>query len=458
MATVRTLVTLLLRRRHSLLLTLLALALATPAVTLAHPADVYLQAAYLTIAPDEIVVELDLTPGVLVAPQILPLLDTDGDQAISDAEGRAYAATVLPSLALQLDGRPLTLTVTNVDTPTYLAVQSGYGAVRVFTSAALEAGLTGAHTLSFTNGHAPAGASYQVNTFVARGADIALGAQRRDSLQQSVTVEYTIGGAAGAAGAASAPQQTTQDQLLGSLYTPTSAPPVLALALALALALGGLHALTPGHGKTLVAAYLVGSRGTVRHAVLLGAVVTITHTASVIAIGLLTLFASQSIVPSALTPALEVASGLLVVIVGARLVWQRWIDLRRRRGHAHTHDHGDGHVHAHLPPEGRVTAGGLLAMGVSGGIAPCPEALGILVIAIGLNRVAFGLGLIVAFSLGLAAVLIAIGVLLVRARPLVERMSGIGGGWRTAIPLASAAIVTALGIGITVSGLASYLG
>src|SRR5436190_20304468 len=97
-------------------------------------------------------------------------------------------------------------------------------------------------------------------------------------------------------------------------------------------------------------------------------------------------------------------------------------------------------------------------MGISGGLLPCPEALGIMVIAIGLNRILLGMGLIVSFSFGLAAVLIIIGILLVRSRSLVERFGGINGRWTGALPLISAVIVTALGVGITLSGLATYLG
>jgi ABC-type nickel/cobalt efflux system permease component RcnA len=97
-------------------------------------------------------------------------------------------------------------------------------------------------------------------------------------------------------------------------------------------------------------------------------------------------------------------------------------------------------------------------MGVSGGLVPCPEALGIMVIAIGLNRVLLGLGLIVSFSFGLAAVLIVIGILLVRSRSLIERFGGISSRFAHVLPLCSAMIVTVLGIGITLSGLVTYLG
>src|SRR3712207_9133421 len=107
--------------------------------------------------------------------------------------------------------------------------------------------------------------------------------------------------------------------------------------------LGGLHALTPGHGKTLLASYLVGSRGTVRHAVFLGGTVTFAHTASVIATGLLALLAGHLIVPDLLVPTLELGSGLLVVLLGARLIRLRWRSLRL--GHDHGHEHGHGHAH-----------------------------------------------------------------------------------------------------------------
>jgi nickel/cobalt transporter (NicO) family protein len=322
---------------------------------------------------------------------------------------------------------------------------------------------------------------------------ITLGKQNRDSIQQRLTMDYVIGSAALATSVpatvvpaatiasntsvattqpasvatpielpAGAPEQARQ--LLGYLYAPTRSPWVLLLALGLAGVLGGLHALTPGHGKTLVAAYLVGSRGTVRNAVTLGAIVTFTHTASVIAIGLLALFASQFVVPNVLVPILEVLSGLLVVFLGVRLVWQRWIAFHNSRhsdhevgakhhhdhahDHSHPHDHGDGHSHTHLPPAEGIKLSNLVAMGVSGGLVPCPEALGIMVIAIGLNRI----------LLGLAAVLIILGILLVRSRALVERVGGIGSRWSSALPLASAVLVTILDVGMTLSGLATYLG
>jgi len=457
----------------------LLFALMAPRAAQAHALDIYLQATYITVAPAEIVVELDLTPGVLVAPEVLSQLDADGDKQITEAEGLAYANTVLSNVVLQVDGQPLALTVTNVDMPGYLTIQAGYGTIRVFTTAPMASGISGTHQIAYAN-NTPVGAAYQVNAFVNREAAVDLGTQNRDSIQQTMTVDFAVGeGATVAAEDQSAEEVVQADasgrerRLLWYLETPSLSAWQLLLAFGIAAGLGGLHVLTPGHGKTLVAAYLVGSRGTVRHAALLGGIVTFTHTVSVIVIGLIALFASHFIVPSLLVPILQIVSGALVVAIGAKLVWQRWTAFRRRRhpnqtpplvlDHIHgdanatglVHDHGDGKLHAHLPPTGGLRPGGLVAMGIFGGLVPCPEALGIMIVAVGLNRILLGLGLIVSFSFGLAAVLIAIGILLVRSRSLVDRVGGLSGRLSTGLPLGSAFIVTILGIGFTLSGVTS---
>ena len=125
----------------------------------------------------------------------------------------------------------------------------------------------------------------------------------------------------------------------------------------------------------------------------------------------------------------------------------------------HSHHHAPGehdHDHHHDLPE-QVKLSDLLTLGISGGLVPCPEALGIMLIAIGLNRISFGLGLVVAFSLGLAAILIIIGVLLVRSKSLLDGLGHYGERWQTLLPLISAIIVTLLGMGIVARGLMSYL-
>ena len=219
---------------------------------------------------------------------------------------------------------------------------------------------------------------------------------------------------------------------------------VVALSLLVAFCLGGLHALSPGHGKTVVAAYLVGSRGTAKHALLLGAVVTASHTIGVFLLGIVTLALSRAIVPEKLYPAIQFLSGLTIVAIGGSLFVRRW----RRR----TADHGRGHSHAVAVPETAPTASALLALGVSGGILPCPSALVVLLSAIALHRVGFGLVLIVAFSAGLAAVLSAIGLLVVRAGRVLSRFEG-AGTWARRLPAFSALLIGLLGAAIALRAL-----
>jgi nickel/cobalt transporter (NicO) family protein len=222
---------------------------------------------------------------------------------------------------------------------------------------------------------------------------------------------------------------------------------VILASLAAALFWGAAHALSPGHGKTIVTAYLVGQRGTPRHAALLGLIVTITHTIGVFALGLVTLALSQFIVPDRLYPWLNLASGLLVVGIGASVFWTRW---RHRRAHTHGHHHHHHHEHAHAAagPDG-PSFRSLLAVGVSGGLLPCPSALVVLLAAISLHRVAFGLVLILAFSAGLALSITGIGLVAVLARRAFRRLSFDGPLIRL-LPAASALVILAAGLAMTV--------
>ena len=220
-------------------------------------------------------------------------------------------------------------------------------------------------------------------------------------------------------------------------------PALVLFSLAIAFALGGLHALSPGHGKTVVAAYLVGARGTARHALLLGGVVTASHTAGVFALGLVTLALSRAILPENLYPPIELLSG--VAILGTGLAMFR---RRLRSGRAAPH----GHSHAVEVPEGAPTAAALLALGVSGGILPCPSALVVLLSAIALHRIGFGLLLIVGFSAGLASVLSGIGVLVVRAGAILGRFES-AGRWARRLPAFSALLVGILGAALAARAL-----
>jgi len=210
---------------------------------------------------------------------------------------------------------------------------------------------------------------------------------------------------------------------------------VILASLAAALFWGAAHALSPGHGKTIITAYLVGKRGTPRHAALLGLIVTVTHTIGVFALGLVTLLLSRFVVPEELYPWLNLVSGLLVVGIGLSVLRTR---LRR-----HRHDH---HHHHH---EHDLSRRSLLAVGVSGGLLPCPSALVVLLAAISLHRVGFGLLLIVAFSAGLALTITGIGLVAVVARTAFGRVK-LDGRLVALLPAVSALVIVAAGIGMTV--------
>lgn len=314
-------------------------------------------------------------------------------------------------------------------------------------------------------------------------------------------------------------------------------PLVVILGLFIAFGFGAMHALSPGHGKTVVGAYLVGSKGTPKHAAFLGLTVTITHTLGVFAIGIITLFASQFILPETIMPILSFVSGLLVLFIGLNLFKNRLLaalgyksahvhhhdhthfhedgsvdgfhhkhdgephhhgdgDLRHTHDHsAHAHDHSehghhhhhehnhhhehdhhhahghdhhghapghhahshddhdphaafvhthDGHTHSHLPPE-NITWKSLLGLGISGGLLPCPSALVLMLAAINLNRIGYGLVLTVAFSIGLAATLMCVGLAFLYLGKFLDRPSLGNNRIIKALPVFSAFVITCLG-------------
>lgn len=277
----------------------------------------------------------------------------------------------------------------------------------------------------------------------------------------------------------------TRDRFAELISVEELTPLVALLGLLLAAGLGALHAMSPGHGKTVVGAYLVGSRGTAKHAAFLGLTVTVTHTSSVFALGLLTLFASHYVLPETLFPYLSLASGVIVLAIGLTLFVRRLrsaftqagAEAHHTHGHGHEHTHGHDHTHAHehshehgslthshggrehthMPPgaDGRpLTWRSLLALGVSGGLLPCPSALVVMLSAISLGRVGYGLALIVAFSVGLAATLTAVGLLFVYAsRFVASRRAGRGRLVRL-LPVLSALVIACAGAAICYEALA----
>jgi ABC-type nickel/cobalt efflux system permease component RcnA len=253
---------------------------------------------------------------------------------------------------------------------------------------------------------------------------------------------------------AAAPEREGEDGFAKVFEQAAGGEGLFLVMLAAAFGWGALHALSPGHGKAMVAAYLVGTRGRPRHAVALGGIVTVTHTIGVFALGLVTLLLSSYILPEDLFPWLNLAAGLLIVAVGlgvlrSRLRWAR--QHRAGGGHVHDHDPDHGHDHDHsLEP----TWKGLAGMGVSAGLIPCPTALVVLLAAISQEQVSLGLVLIVAFSLGLAATIVVLGLVVVSAR---QAASALGDRLRVpraliaALPVLSTLVILGVGVALTLS-------
>ena len=232
--------------------------------------------------------------------------------------------------------------------------------------------------------------------------------------------------------------------------------PFMLVALLLAFGFGALHALGPGHGKTLMAAYLVGAGGRARHAVAVGGSVAVMHTASVLALGFVVLTLTEVFAPERVYPWLGLASGLIAFGLGASLLVARlgsWSGGRTDPEHHHPHEDGStahGHAHPHPAPSRPLSRKSLTALAVAGGMLPSPTALVVLLAAVALDRIAYGLALIGAFSIGLATALVVVGLIALRARDVVAgRMSG-----RTArlVPVLSAASIALLGLVLTFRG------
>ncbi len=416
-------------------------------------------------------------------------LDANGDGRASDAEKAAFlkteAPTFLGGLSLKVNGQALALALLSSD----LEVRPGAGGLptlRVWMDA--RAPLPSASTLRVEYNDAnfegrtgwmeilalpekgcavrdsDAGSVDRSRGLTVFPLDAGTVAPRQSSAAFTVVPSDAASASASAAPPPSAPtsnDNTPQNRFTQSIAEGELTPALVAWGVLFALGFGAVHALSPGHGKTMVAAYLVGTRGTPRHAVLLGLVVTITHTLGVFALGFALLFASRSILPEKLFPALSALSGMLIFGVGLWLFLSRWQALTAP-GHTHSHDdhthengghthsHG-GHIHSHAVPEGPLTMRSLVALGISGGIVPCPEALVVLLAAVKLHRIGYGMVLISAFSLGLAAALVAIGLLVVSARGRLSRVRGLDENsalvrW---LPVGSAAIITLIGAILT---------
>ncbi len=496
-------------RRSSFVIATLILALVVVPVAAAHPLGNFTINHYagLTVSRESITIDYVLDMAEIPAFQEIATFDANGNGKPDSAEAASYhpgqCEVIRPNLDLRLNGKPGVLTL---DSSAIGFPPGAGGLLTLRLTCAFSAAFNAADSarIEFAdNNYAERigwreivvtgdGVSLQGN-FATAGISNRLTSYPNDLLNSPLDqrqVTFSVGSAALPAQSSSAQTSPTSsfnatrsDAFTQLITLEELNLTTVLIALGIAFVWGAMHAMTPGHGKTVVGAYLVGSRGTAKHALYLGLTTTLAHTAGVFALGLVTLLASKFILPERLFPWLSFLSGLLVVGIGANLFISRLRGVRlfaalparhnhdhdHRHDHSHDHDHGhehhdydddehehnhNGQVHSHLPPgaDGSpVTWRSILALGVSGGILPCPSALVVLLSAIALGRVAFGLVLVVVFSLGLAGVLTGIGLMLVYARRFFEHLPE--NRWVQLVPAASALFITLAGVGITVKAL-----
>jgi nickel/cobalt transporter (NicO) family protein len=453
-----------------------------PEAASAHPLGNFTVNLYseIRLTPGEVrvdhVVDMAEIPTVQVAPEI----DSDGDGILSDAERSAWAVSTAHELAanlvLTVDGERIALEV--VSAAVHLRPgQGGLDVLRLestFVATVAEAGELRFRDDNFTDrigwrevtAIGADGTALARSSVPARSVTDRLLAYPQDPLsspldvrEAAVTFAPGVGGqVVGDGGPGSAGSQGLTGGAFADLVA-TSGSAML-LALLLAFAFGALHALGPGHGKTLMAAYLVGAGGHARQAVAVGGAVAVMHTASVLALGVVVLSAKELFAPERVYPWLGLGSGLIAFGLGAGLLVARlgaW-GVRADRVAGHHDDHepnhhlGRVHPHAHAAPEGILSRRGIAALAVAGGILPSPTALIVLLATLALDRLAYGLALIAAFSLGLAAALVVVGLVALRARDaMVRRMSS---RFASVVPVLSASAIALVGLVLAMRGFA----
>ncbi len=547
------------RRRARLLaaITGIALALAVPAVALAHPLGNFTINHYagIRIEPDRVILDVVVDQAEIPTFQEKLRIDTDGDGQVSDAEAETERLSACPVLA-----ESLRLTVAGATLP-LVPVEAGLefppGAAGLETmrltcvyTAALHAPLAST-TVTFADGSHPERIGWREITVQGSGVTVDARGLPSTSVsnrlrlyppelisqplhQTSAAIVATAGGAvlpafnapdatllpgaallyaaagAPAAPAAGAPVATAAApapaaaattaavpggvgaDISGLLEAQDLTPLVLLGSFVAAMALGAGHALTPGHGKTLMGAYLVGTRGTPIHAVALGLSVTVSHTLGILVLAAIVIGFRGVLPPEAFNRIAPVVSGLLVVAIGS---WLLIGQLRSRRNarataattgatqahdhahdhaqeHGHDHEHAEAHEHepssptidedgmhshgglrhSHLPAAGTsLSWRSLFVLGLAGGIIPSTNALIILLATIATGRAIYGLVLVVAFGLGMAVVLGGVGLGLVLARDRMDGLpsrSRLGRAARYA-PLVAGVVVFSLGIYLT---------
>jgi len=494
------------RGRALALLGLAAAALVVVPATAAdaHPLGNFTINQYTGLHVRPGVVEIDLVTDMAEIPtfQVRGDIDANGDGRVEPTEAtrwrRAQCAAQAAKLSLHVDGRGVAIRTTEGGALTFPPGQGGLATLRLECTLTAPVAQSTTHSLRYDNRNFAGRIGWrEINAVAEDGARLVASDVPATSVSDRLThypsdllrsplaqrtASVRVALPAGAVATPHAPSRTAKpvadpttilprgvDRATRS-FTELVARQHLTVvfglaAVALAVLLGAIHALAPGHGKTVMAAYLVGQRGSLRQAVLIGLTVTVTHTAGVLSLGIV-LTTSAVIAPERLYPWLGLASGLLLAAIGVSVLvraqrGRRLFDLPQEHDyehhdHEHVHHHG-GHSHSHPPVDATMGWRSLVAMGFAGGLVPSPSALVVLLGAIALGRAWFGLVLVIAYGLGMAGTLTAAGLLLVRARALLDRRAKRSEGglliFTKLLPTATSMLIVVVGLVLAGRGL-----
>jgi nickel/cobalt transporter (NicO) family protein len=479
--------------------------LAWPLVALAHPLGNFTVNVYagLRVSATDVRIDTVVDKAEIPTFQERLELDTDGDGDLSDAEIEAArepeCRALIPSLKLEAGGAalPLQLVAAGLSFPPGAGGLSTLRLVCEFT-APLSTPIAGNTVMTFTNRVDVERLGWREITLEGDGTTVmstgdAIPAEsvskrltsypaallKRPFSQNVATFTVAPGGpglppptipdaqpiavlaTAGPAAASAGPAPSAVGAVPGGVGagipdvfgSVNLSPAIVLVALGTAVVLGALHALEPGHGKTLVAAYLVGTRGKPAQAASLGLSVAVAHTVGILALAALVVAAQSALPPDIVVRWLPPIAAVTIVAIGA---WMILGEVRRReRGRGPVYSHGA--AHSHVAPRAAITWRSLFVLGLAGGIIPSPGALLILLSTIAVGRAAFGVVVVIAFGLGMALVLAGVGIAMIYARGRLDRLPSSArlGRLSEVAPLVAGIVVFVLGVWLTVQAVAA---
>lgn len=481
------------------LLWMLVLLGAQPQRVSAHAADQYLHEIAITVTADALIVTWDFTPGPFLSGTVWASADSNQNDLIEPAEQEAYLQTLLDPFSVQFGSQFIGgWQFTGIHWPDSVEALSTTGNNIQFTAATALPALNGeVSRLQIANGFFP---YYSITLFSLSSttdwkftnveqsaerlsADLTRDAEDGMAAWSSEAPDFSV--FSGAQQRIPGTNKTIRERLNEILLRAQDESGLTFTigAIAVSLLLGMLHAFTPGHGKSVVAAYMIGAKGNWLQGIILGLIVSVTHTITVILVGLAVLFGSRLIQVESVFPVLEIFSAVLILVLGTVLFIQRFRFAKKAREkkepslpqeileedgetrviirqsvteEAAPHPHiGPKYVPRHRANLNKLEWRTLLALGTSGGLVPCPDAVAIFIIAASLNLLKLGVFMIIAFSIGISMILMVLGGLIASGKQSLEKIQGM----QTIIthaPLLSAGVLLVVGLFLTGSTFKRY--